>query len=318
MRDAHFAESLIAKFSLRVAAELERKRTEALLRDNEVRLRSLVDRAPVGIFEIDAQGRFLSVNAESQRLAGDASDAIGRSYLDTVADWDRGRVADLIKQSFEGRLCQFEYTSSAGERTRIFSATLIPLRGADGVPVKLLGYAQDITARKYSEERLIHRADHDSLTGLPNRGLFMDRLRSGIARARRNEQRLALLYADLNQFKPVNDDLGHQTGDRVLRLVAQRLLAAVREVDTVARIGGDEFAVILEAVSDAADATAVEAKIAETLGEPFFLDGHVINISASTGVAIYPDDGDDINALLQQADSEMYRAKRSHPIHRET
>ena len=313
MPDAVFAESLIARFSLRVAAELERKRTETLLRDSEGRLRSLVDSAPVGIFEIDREGRLLSVNAESRRLAGDSTDVIGKRYLDTVADWDRARVADLVEQSFEGRLCQFEYASTAGERRRIFSATLIPLRGSDGVATKLLGYTQDITARKYSEERLIHRADHDSLTGLPNRGLFMDRLRSALARARRNGQRLALLYADLNQFKPVNDELGHQTGDRVLRLVAQRLRSAVREVDTVARIGGDEFAVILEAVSDVADASAVEAKIAETLGEPFFLDGHVINVSASTGIAIYPDDGDDMDALLQQADSQMYRAKRIGP-----
>ena len=156
----------------------------------------------------------------------------------------------------------------------------------------------------------MHRAEHDSLTDLPNRGLFMDRLRSGIARAKRNNRRLALLFVDLNKFKPVNDEHGHQTGDRLLRVVAQRLIAAVREVDTVARVGGDEFAVILEAISEVEDATVVAAKIAESIGEPFSIDSRTLTIGASTGIAIYPSDGDEVSVLLQHADTEMYRVKR--------
>jgi diguanylate cyclase (GGDEF)-like protein len=236
---------------------------------------------------------------------------IGRAYVDFVAPWDQKRVSDMLAQACEGRICQFEYTSIADGGARVFSASLVPLGDEDGEITKLLSYSRDITAQKTSEQQLVHRAEHDSLTDLPNRGLFMDRLRSGIARAKRNNQPLALLFVDLNDFKPVNDEHGHQTGDRLLRVVAQRLMAAVREVDTVARVGGDEFAVILEAISDADDAAAVAVKIAECIGEPFSIGSQTLRIGASTGIAIYPGDGDEVSTLLQHADAQMYRAKRA-------
>jgi diguanylate cyclase (GGDEF)-like protein/PAS domain S-box-containing protein len=313
LADPAFIESLLTTFAGRVAAELDRRREEDVLRSNELRLRSIVESAPVCIHEIDREGRFLSINAEAARHVGSmyAEEVIGRAYLDYVAPWDRKRVSDLLAQACEGRACQFEYTSIIDGNARVFSASLIPLGDEDGSVNKLLGYSRDITAQKTSEQQLVHRAEHDSLTDLPNRGLFMDRLRSGIARAKRNIQPLALLFVDLNDFKPVNDQHGHQTGDRLLRVVAQRLMAAVREVDTVARVGGDEFAVILEAISDADDAAAVAAKIAECIGEPFSIDGRTLCIGASTGIAIYPGDGDGVNSLLQHADAEMYRVKRA-------
>jgi diguanylate cyclase (GGDEF)-like protein/PAS domain S-box-containing protein len=311
--DPSFIESLLGTFTGRAAAELERRRMESVLRDNELRLRSIVESAPVSIHEIDPSGRFLSINAEGARQAGGvyADEIIGRSYLDYVAPWDQKRVSDLLAEAGEGRLCQFEYTSIVDGQARVFSASLVPLRDEDGRVAKLLCYSHDITAQKESEEQLVHRAEHDSLTDLPNRGLFMDRLRSGIARAKRNNQPLALLFVDLNDFKPVNDEHGHHTGDRLLRVVAQRLMGAVREVDTVARVGGDEFAVILEAITDADDAASVAAKIAETIGEPFSIDRRTLSIGASTGIAIYPGDGEEVSSLLQHADAEMYRAKRA-------
>ena len=259
-------------------------------------------------------GRFISINAEAARHAGNyvhAEEIIGRAYLDYVAPWDQKRVADMLAQARAGRICQFEYTSVGDGGTRVFSASLVPLDDEDGQVTKLLGYSQDITAQKTSEQQLVHRAEHDSLTDLPNRGLFIDRLRSGIARAKRNNQPLALLFVDLNDFKPVNDEYGHQTGDRLLRVVAQRLMAAVREVDTVARVGGDEFAVILEAITDADDAAIVAVKIAECIGEPFSIGSHTLRIGASTGIAIFPGDGDEVSTLLQHADAQMYRAKRA-------
>ena len=310
--DPSYIESLIATFAGRVSAELERRRSENALRSNELRLRSLVDSAPVCIHEIDCAGRYLSINAEGARQIGNMypEEFIGRAYVDYVAPWDQHRVAEMLTQASEGRVCQFEYTNIVDGRARVFSANIVPLRDDDGQVMKLLGYSQDITARKTSEQQLVHRAEHDSLTDLPNRGLFMDRLRSGIARAKRNNRRLALLFVDLNKFKPVNDEHGHQTGDRLLRVVAQRLIAAVREVDTVARVGGDEFAVILEAISEVEDATVVAAKIAESIGEPFSIDSRTLTIGASTGIAIYPSDGDEVSVLLQHADTEMYRVKR--------
>jgi diguanylate cyclase (GGDEF)-like protein/PAS domain S-box-containing protein len=313
LADPSFIESLLATFAGRVAAELDRRRREDVLRSNELRLQSIVESAPVCIHEIDPEGRVLSINAEAARHVGSmyAEEIVGRAYLDYVAPWDQKRVSDLLTQAREGRECRFEYTSIVDGHARVFSASLVPLGDEDGQVSKLLGYSQDITAQKTSEQRLVHRAEHDSLTGLPNRGLFMDRLRSGIARAKRNNQPLALLFVDLNDFKPVNDQHGHQTGDRLLRVVAQRLMGAVREVDTVARVGGDEFAVILEAITDADDAAAVAAKIAESIGEPFSIDSRTLYIGASTGIAIYPGDGDGVSSLLQHADAEMYRAKRA-------
>jgi diguanylate cyclase (GGDEF)-like protein/PAS domain S-box-containing protein len=311
--DPSFIESLMATFAGRIAAELKRRRVEDVLRSNAQRWRSIVDSAPVCIHELDRTGRFIDINAEAVRQAGNMypEEIVGRAYLDHVAPWDRKRVSDLLAQASQGRECQFEYTSMIDGRARVFSASLVPLGDEDGRVTKLLGYSQDITARKTSEQQLVHRAEHDSLTDLPNRGLFMDRLRSGIARARRNNQSLALLFVDLNDFKPVNDEHGHQTGDRLLRAVAQRLMAAVREVDTVARVGGDEFAVILEAISNADDAAAVAVKIAECIGEPFSIDSHTLCIGASTGIAIYPGDGEGVSSLLQHADAQMYRAKRA-------
>jgi diguanylate cyclase (GGDEF)-like protein/PAS domain S-box-containing protein len=311
--DPSFIESLMVTFTGRIAAELERRRAENVLRSNELRWRSIVDSAPVCIHEIDRAGRFISINAEAARHAGNrhAEEIIGRAYLDYVAPWDQKRVSDLLSQAWEGRVCQFEYTSIVDGCTRIFSASLVPVGDEDGLVTKLLGYSQDITAQKNSEQQLVHRAEHDSLTDLPNRGLFLDRLRSGIARAKRNNQPLALLFVDLNDFKPVNDRHGHQIGDRLLRVVAQRLMATVREVDTVARVGGDEFAVILEAISDADDAAAVAVKIAECIGEPFSIDNQTLCIGASTGIAIYPGDGDGVSTLLQHADAQMYRVKRA-------
>jgi len=311
--DPSFIESLMATFAGRIAAELKRRRVEDVLRSNAQRWRSIVDSAPVCIHEIDRTGRFIGINAEAVRQAGNVypEEIVGRAYLEHVAPWDQKRVSDLLAQACQGRECQFEYTSMVDGRARVFSASLVPLGDEEGGVTKLLGYSQDITAQKTSEQQLVHRAEHDSLTDLPNRGLFMDRLRSGIARAKRNNQSLALLFVDLNDFKPVNDEHGHQTGDRLLRAVAQRLMAAVREVDTVARVGGDEFAVILEAISNADDAAAVAVKIAECIGEPFSIDTHTLCIGASTGIAIYPGDGDGVSSLLQHADSQMYRAKRA-------
>jgi len=311
--DPSFIESLVATFAGRVSAELERRRSESVLRSNELRLRSIVESAPVCIHELDLAGRFLSINAEGARMAGNmfVEEIIGQAYLDYVAPWDQKRVSDLLAQARDGSDCQFEYTSVVDGCTRVLSASLVPLRDEDGQVMKLLGYSQDITEQKTSEQQLVHRAEHDDLTDLPNRGLFIDRLRSGIARAKRNNKPLALLFVDLNDFKPVNDEHGHHIGDRLLRVGARRLMAAVREVDTVARIGGDEFAVILEAITDAGDAAAVAVKIADSIGEPFSIASDTLRIGASTGIAIYPGDGDEVGSLLRHADAEMYRAKRA-------
>ena len=162
-----------------------------------------------------------------------------------------------------------------------------------------------------SEARFRHQAQHDSLTSLPNLGLFQDRLQQALALAKRNKMRLALMFLDLDQFKPINDTLGHQVGDLLLKAVSQRLQEGIRETDTVARIGGDEFVILLPAIEDEKHALILAEKIRHLLSESFDLaGGHSLSISSSIGVAIYPEYGSDEVQLLKNADGAMYRAKQ--------
>ncbi|MDA8230301.1 MAG: GGDEF domain-containing protein [Magnetospirillum sp.] len=166
-----------------------------------------------------------------------------------------------------------------------------------------------VSRLKDKEKQLERLAHHDALTGLPNRVLFLDRLEHAVHQAHRRNLGLALLYLDLDGFKPVNDTLGHPVGDLLLRAVAERLANCLREDDTLARMGGDEFTVLLQMVADKGDAARVARKIVEALSRPFTLQGHDVRISASVGVALYPDHGADGQDLLRAADAAMYHAK---------
>jgi len=174
----------------------------------------------------------------------------------------------------------------------------------------VFGTVLDITDRKLSEERLEFLAQHDSLTGLPNRALLMDRLGQATALAQRNRITGALLFLDLDNFKAFNDTLGHGTGDQLLVAVGERLKAHVREVDTVARSGGDEFMIVLSDVSSADGATTVARHIVNALDHPFVVDGHEMFVTASIGIIVFPDDGHDVGTLIRDADTAMYQAKR--------
>lgn len=167
----------------------------------------------------------------------------------------------------------------------------------------------DISAMKCTQAELERLAHHDPLTDLPNRLLFNARLVHALERARREGQQVAVLYLDLDRFKQVNDTLGHPAGDQLLRQAAERLAGVLRECDTVARIGGDEFAVILEGVKGDDDCALVAVKLGQALARPFPIEGQPIFIGASTGIARFPEDGETITALLQNADAAMYRAK---------
>jgi len=156
---------------------------------------------------------------------------------------------------------------------------------------------------------LLYAAGHDPLTGLANRGLFQDRLTSALSRVRREHARFAILYIDLNKFKDINDSYGHNIGDQLLQQVAQRLLECVRESDTVARIGGDEFVILLDAIVLTTHAANVSRKIQTRLSNGFTIDGHEVHITPSIGIAVYPEDGDDEIDLLKHADDSMYQSK---------
>jgi diguanylate cyclase (GGDEF)-like protein/PAS domain S-box-containing protein len=178
-----------------------------------------------------------------------------------------------------------------------------------GIALKMLAVLQDITARKESEERTRFLADHDELTGLPNRSLFKQSLAQAIQRAERNGKFLSVLFLDLDRFKNINDSLGHETGDEVLRAVAGRLCGCVRQVDVVARFGGDEFAVLIEGLTAEDQAGAVARKIIDALAKPLVLAGRQYRPGASIGISTYPSDGRDVLTLQKNADIAMYRAK---------
>jgi diguanylate cyclase (GGDEF)-like protein/PAS domain S-box-containing protein len=185
------------------------------------------------------------------------------------------------------------------------------LKDAHNKVINRIGISTDITLSKAEQETVAHLAQHDYLTNLPNRLLFRDRFNQQLAMAKRHNKKFAVIFLDLDRFKPVNDTLGHQQGDKLLIAVAGRLSSLVREIDTVSRFGGDEFAILVSEVNDHQDVTTLAEKILAALNKPFLLDGHTVRISGSLGIAMYPDHGSDMDTILDKADSAMYQAKRS-------
>lgn len=181
------------------------------------------------------------------------------------------------------------------------------LKGAIGAVVVI----RDITERRQREEEIRQMAYHDALTGLPNRKLFSDRLNIAIVQAQRNQKRVGIAMLDLDHFKEVNDTLGHDIGDLTLKATAERLRAALRKGDTIARFGGDEFVLILPDLETIADAIKVVQKIVNSFCEPFIMETHQVVVTTSIGIAVYPDDGTDDDILLRNADIAMYQAKQA-------
>lgn len=189
--------------------------------------------------------------------------------------------------------------------------TITPILGPDGTITHYVSIHEDITTKKATEERIAHQAHHDSLTGLPNRRLLMDRLNQAMAGARRGDHGLALLFLDLDGFKAVNDRLGHLAGDRLLQEVARRLGAQLRESDTLARLGGDEFTILLPATRRDEDIGPMASKVIHALGQPFEIDGESVRIGTSIGIARWPEHASSPDDLIAVADQAMYSAKKA-------
>jgi diguanylate cyclase (GGDEF)-like protein/PAS domain S-box-containing protein len=184
------------------------------------------------------------------------------------------------------------------------------LKDNNGKITHYVGLFSDITSRKLAEQKLDHLAHHDMLTGLPNRMLVKDRLHQAIMSAQRKCGSVGVLYLDLDLFKPINDTYGHEAGDHVLRTVANRLRTVIRRSDTAARIGGDEFLIVLHDVREFDDVIRVTEKIIESISEPISVNHHVCQIGVSVGVAVFPKDGGDVEALINNSDCAMYQAKK--------
>ncbi|HRH80051.1 MAG TPA: EAL domain-containing protein [Thiobacillaceae bacterium] len=184
-----------------------------------------------------------------------------------------------------------------------------PVRAEDGGITHFVGVQNDVTEQKQAEENLLHLATHDSLTGLPNRSLLQDRLSQAIKQAQRGGHQAAVLFIDVDRFKNINDSLGHSVGDLLISAVGQRLRGAVRMVDTVSRVGGDEFVVVLTDISRDSDIIQILPNLISAIAEPIPSDGHALQVTASIGISVYPRDGKDVTTLLKNADTAMYRAK---------
>jgi diguanylate cyclase (GGDEF)-like protein/PAS domain S-box-containing protein len=233
------------------------------------------------------------------------------SYKDITHPDDRARVRREIGRSAASRArFTVEYRLiERGGRQKWVSEKGLAFCSDGGEPVALEGFISDITEVKSYRERLEHQASHDALTGLANRNLLHDRLHQAIAHAERQRLQLAVAFLDLDNFKYLNDSLGHSAGDELLKMVAHRLKTCVREGDTVARLGGDEFVLVLVDQSGAEAVNHVVQRVLETASEPFLVAGREFNTTASLGVSLYPRDGSDAETLLKNADAAMYRAK---------
>lgn len=298
-----------------LAAAIQRTRTEEALRESERLLLESQSVAQVGSYVLDIP----SGTWESSPVL-DSIFGIDQEYERSVEGWlaivhpdVRQSMADYFAHDVLEGHARFnrEYRivrlDDGAERWVLGLGELQLDEG--GRPVKMVGTIQDITHRKQAEEAAQHLAYHDALTGLPNRTLFKDRLNLALAQAGRNGQAVAVMFIDLDHFKVVNDTVGHAAGDRLLRSAAERLTNLVREGDTVARLGGDEFTVLLPDVAGIEDATEVARRIIEVCRRPWDIAGQEFRATASIGIAMYPDDGDDAESLLRKADTAMYRAK---------
>ncbi|SNT36073.1 response regulator receiver modulated diguanylate cyclase/phosphodiesterase with PAS/PAC sensor(s) [Noviherbaspirillum humi] len=297
----------------------------ARLAHSEKMYRFLIDSSPDIIYTLDPEGRFTYINRRVTELLGFDRDAlIGAPYTMLVHEDDieraryvfnERRVGERASRNVELRLkCQDPAKDKrrfeTSLRTISFNSIGLYDEGEPGAEYRgTYGIARDVTEKRRAEELITYQAYHDILTDLPNRALFHDRLELALAHARRKNQHLALMFIDLDRFKVINDSLGHLKGDELLRQVAARLKRGIRKGDTLARLGGDEFVVLLPELEEREFAAVVAEKFLAALNAPFLVDGAELHVSASIGIAVFPEDGDASNDLIRHADMAMYSVK---------
>ena len=300
--------------TLRQAQEAERQVAEAASRETDARLQTVISSVPVVVFALDTEGVFTFSDGHGLSALGQApGEAVGRSIFDVYAG--EAELLDPVPIALAG----FPHSWTYEVRGRHHETHMTPLRDDAGALTGVVGVAYDLTEHKRLERQLAHQAFHDPLTGLPNRALFLDRLAHALARSERQGAAVAVLFVDLDNFKVVNDSLGHSVGDALLSEVAARLTACARAGDTVARLGGDEFTLLLEDLPGREEAVEVAARLAASLAVPIALEGRIFTVTASIGLALSSLTEADTSAistpgaigqdLLREADVAMYQAK---------
>ena len=268
--------------------------------------------SPAGIIFTDEAHRILSINPATTQMTGYEPFELQGQTVFSLIEFEAGQSAQEMSEQLVMRGTWNGELAVTQKNGQTFPAGTRINRVDDpqsGLPAHYVWILADITERKEAEDRMRHIAQTDALTGLPNRMALLMRLAQILPDARRHQWKVAMMFLDLDRFKTINDTLGHQVGDELLREVACRLSRLVRESDFVARLGGDEFVIILPAISTPADAATVASKITATLSTPIEADGHELHTSPSIGISIFPDDGTDGNTILKNADTAMYHAK---------
>lgn len=291
----------------------EHKDLHKALEDSEAKFRAFVETANDIIYSVSPDGHFTYVSPNwTDKLGHEVSEVVGQHFAHFVHPDDIERCTQFLVQLYE------EGTKKSGLEYRVkhkhnfwcwHTTNAAPILDEDGKVTSTVGIARDITERKSIEQQIEHQAHYDTLTDLPNRSLFSDRLEQAIRLAHRQHEQLAVLFVDLDKFKPVNDNYGHAIGDILLQQVAQRMKDCLRDSDTVGRIGGDEFLVLLPHVESVDSATHIAEKLLQAISSPFRINRIDIEISCSIGIALYPTHGNTILELIQIADQAMYKAK---------
>ena len=301
--------------AIKLDISARRAAEEALLRAEE-KYRGIFEDAVVGIFQTTPEGRPLSINRalaemhgydSPEQLLAEVSNVARQLFVDPIRMEELGQA---LAQKGPVRGAEVEIYRKDGSKKWVL-VNLRAVRDAGGKIVLHEGTVEDITDRKLAEERVQFLAYYDALTGLPNRTLLQDRLAKALASARRRKDKVALLFLDLDRFKIINDSLGHSVGDLLLQDVAERLKTWARDQDTVARVGGDEFVIVLTSVKDVADAAVAAARIVKAMTAGCVIQGHSLGISCSLGISIFPEHGADSETLIKNADAAMYCAKES-------
>jgi diguanylate cyclase (GGDEF)-like protein/PAS domain S-box-containing protein len=290
----------------------EKKQAEGALRKSEHQLRLIFQANPIGMVKRSITGEIREANSAFLRLVGYREEDLleGRLRWDRLTppeymDADREAMTQAARHGISD-VIEKEYIRADGQRVPVLIA--FAMVGSDH---ELVGFVLDISERKVAEERVRQAALHDPLTGLPNRALLFDFAKRTFARANRTHRHSAILYVDLDRFKPINDNYGHEVGDGVLREVAHRLTFCTRGGDMVFRLGGDEFLVLLPEIDSDSNAGDVARHMADCINRPYRVNGLELMVSASVGVSIYPRDGVDLETLVNNADAAMYQAKQA-------
>ncbi|NBB93648.1 MAG: EAL domain-containing protein [Gammaproteobacteria bacterium] len=291
----------------------ERKRIEAAIAESEAQYRSVVDNIREVVFQADADGRWTFLNPAWEEITGfPLRDSLGRRYTEFVHAGDRGGSEREFRELMAGRKhvarSEVRYVTHEDD-FRWFEVNVRTTSDEAGRIVGCAGTLRDITQQREAEQKMRHLAHYDPVTELPNRILALDRLDQLLKASHRTDEHVAVLFLDLDHFKKANDTLGHEAGDQLLREAARRLLTDVRDQDTVARFGGDEFLIVVGGLRHAAETLPVAEKLLESFRDPFTIQGREFMLTASLGIAVAPEDGTTSQDLLRNADIAMYQSK---------